>query len=70
MPLRAKYEPVLKLMKDLKVIQIDAREDRGQLIISGIARNSKDRDLILKKISQINRDEATDVNPQILIDEE
>lgn len=68
MPLTTKYIPVIKLMEDLKVKDITTREERGALIIHGIARSEKDRDLILGKISQVNRDEASDVSPDIIID--
>lgn len=70
MPLRTKYEPVLKLMQELKVTEINVWEERGQLVIEGIAKNSRDRDLILHRISQINRNESTDVKPEITIAEE
>lgn len=68
MPLTTKYIPVLKLLEELKAWNISSEEIRGQLVIRGTVKSEKDRDLVLRKISQINRDEATDVNPQINVE--
>jgi hypothetical protein len=62
MPIETKYEPVIDLMKELDVKDIHHYEENGELRLYGKVHSQEHRSLIIKKIKEINNDNALDIS--------
>ena len=61
MSLRSKYQPVINLLKELNLNQLKVKEDNGALVITGNVDSVKEKELIMKKIHQVNSENAMDI---------
>jgi HSP20 family molecular chaperone IbpA len=62
MSLKDKYKPLLDLLDELKVEDLNISVERGTLIINGKTKNQNDKNLIDEKVKQINVEKAFDIN--------
>lgn len=65
MSLKAKYQPVIDLLKKMKLNHLKVKEDNGALIIRGEVNSVRAKEILLKKIHQINSDNAMDINFEV-----
>ncbi len=62
MSLKAKYQPVIDLLKEMKPDQLKVKEDKGALVITGDVNSVQEKELVLKKIHQVNPENAADID--------
>ncbi len=62
MSLKAKYQPVIDLLKEMKLDQVKVKEENGALTIKGDVASVQQKELLLKKIHQVNSENAMDIN--------
>ena len=65
MPLITKYQPVIDLMKELGVKDLHYYEEMGELSLYGKVKTKEQRSLIIKKIKEVNNDQALDISYDI-----
>ncbi len=65
MSLKAKYQPVIDLLKEMELNHLKVKEDNGALIITGDVNSVQEKEILLKKIHQINSDNAMDINFEV-----
>ncbi len=69
MSLKAKYQPVINLLKEMELDHLKVKEDNGALIITGDVNSVQEKELLLKKIHQVNSENAMDINFRVGIKE-
>ncbi len=62
MSLKAKYQPVIDFLKEMELNHLEVKEDNGALVITGDVNSIQEKELLLKKIHQINSENALDIN--------
>ncbi len=62
MSLKAKYQPVIDLLKEMELNHLKVKEENGALMITGDVDTVQEKELILKKIHQVNSEDAMDIN--------
>lgn len=67
MSLKAKYEPVFKLLNDLNAAEIFAEEKNGALNLKAAVKTKNDKDLVMDKIRQIGGEGSRDIKPDISV---
>jgi hypothetical protein len=69
MPLVTKYQPVIDLMIELNVKDLHYYEEMGELRLYCEVKTKEQRSLILKKIKEVNNDDALDISHDIRLQE-
>lgn len=67
MSLKDKYKPLLDLLNELKIEELEISTERGTLIIKGAVKNQNDKNLIDEKIKQINIEKALDIKVNLIV---
>ncbi len=62
MSLKAKYQPVIDLLKEMGLDRLKVKEDNGSLTIRGEVDSVQEKELLLKKIHQVNSENAMDID--------
>lgn len=69
MSLKAKYQPVINMLKKMELNYLKVKEENGALIITGDVNSVQEKQLLLKKIQQMNSENAMDINFRVGIKE-
>jgi len=62
MSLKAKYQPVIDLLKQMGLDHLIVEEANGSLTIQGEVDSVQEKELLLKKIQQVNSENAMDID--------
>ena len=68
MSLKAKYQPVIDLIKEMNSQISKIKEENSTLIISGSVKNKHEKEIILNKIQQLNSEGAVDIDIQLRVE--